>query len=44
MTPDGKTAYVTTASGVTPITLATGTPGTPIHVSGGRYQTIAITP
>jgi YVTN family beta-propeller protein len=47
-TPDGKTAYVTNgASGagntVTPINVATGTPGTPITV-GHEPMGIAITP
>jgi len=44
ITPNGKTAFVTTASGVTPINTATNTPGTPIHVPGAGYETIAITP
>src|SRR6516162_786704 len=49
ITPDGKTAYVTTASGtITPINTATGTPGKPIHIHGRNEQNrpdfIAITP
>ena len=45
ITPDGKTAYVTTGSGVTPISTATGTPGKPIHVVGSPFgHAIAITP
>ena len=45
ITPDGKTAYVTTGSGVTPISTATNTAGTPIHVVvGSVFQVIAITP
>jgi DNA-binding beta-propeller fold protein YncE len=44
ITPDGKTAYVNTGSGVTPISTATNTPGNPIHVPGGATGGIAITP
>jgi YVTN family beta-propeller protein len=49
ITPDGKTAYVTTGSTVTPINTATGTPGTPIHFAGpargpGIGAQIVITP
>jgi DNA-binding beta-propeller fold protein YncE len=45
ITPDGKTAYVTTGSGVTPISTATNTPGKPIHVVGSTFgHAIAITP
>jgi DNA-binding beta-propeller fold protein YncE len=33
ITPDGKTAYVTTGPGLTPISTATDTPGKPIKVS-----------
>ena len=50
ITPDGKTAYVTTGSTVTPINTATGTPGTPIHLAGrarsfgGFWGQIVITP
>jgi DNA-binding beta-propeller fold protein YncE len=47
LTPDGKTAYVTTGSGLTPISTATNTPGTPIKVgaspSGSCHQ-IVFTP
>jgi len=46
ITPDGKTAYVTTGPTVTPIKTATNTPGRPIHVGGlpsGSGQ-IVITP
>jgi len=45
VTPDGKTAYVTNTFGntVTPITVATSHPGTPITV-GGSPVGIAITP
>jgi YVTN family beta-propeller protein len=46
ITPDGKTAYVTNEGGsgsVTPITVATNTPGTPIAVGSEPYG-IAITP
>ena len=45
ITPDGRTAYVSSASDdtVTPITLATGAAGTPIHV-GSVAAGIAITP
>jgi DNA-binding beta-propeller fold protein YncE len=41
ITPDGKTAYVTTGSTVTPINTATNTPGKPIHIGAGQ---IVITP
>ena len=44
ITPDGKTAYVTTGSGVTPINTATNTPGKPIHVGNSSTPAIAITP
>ncbi len=49
ITPDGATAYVTNGRGrgqngsVTPINLATGTPGKPIPV-GDAPQAIAIDP
>ena len=44
ITPDGKTAYVTSVfDGVTPVNLATDTAGTPIPVAGGAAG-IAITP
>ena len=45
ITPDGKTAYVANSADatVTPINLATGTPGAPISV-GSYPQAIAITP
>jgi YVTN family beta-propeller protein len=44
ITPDGKTAYVTTGPSVTPVSTATNTPGTPIHVRGGLTWGIVITP
>ena len=49
ITPDGKTAYVTTGSTVTPINTATNTPGTPIHLRPARsfgsfWGQIVITP
>ena len=44
ITPDGKTAYVSTGSSVTPISTATGTPGKPIHVGGIGFQAMVITP
>ena len=49
ITPDGKTAYVTTGSTVTPINTATNKPGTPIHFAGpargpGIGAQIVITP
>jgi glucose/arabinose dehydrogenase len=46
ITPDGKTAYVTTRSGVTPISTAANTPGKPIRVRGANMfgENIAITP
>jgi YVTN family beta-propeller protein len=50
ITPDGKTAYVTTGETVTPINTATNTPGTPIHLAGlarhfgGFWGQIVITP
>jgi len=49
ITPDGKTAYVTTGSTVTPINTATDTPGTPIHLASrassfGFWGQIVITP
>jgi DNA-binding beta-propeller fold protein YncE len=44
ITPDGKTAYIATGSGVTPISTATGTPGKPIHVGSSSTPAIAITP
>jgi DNA-binding beta-propeller fold protein YncE len=47
ITPDGGTAYVTTRSGVTPISTATGIPGKPIPVDqGGNFvgENIAVTP
>ena len=48
ITPDGKTAYLTTGSSVTPVNTATGTPGKPIRVGLGRFGVsvpqIAITP
>jgi YVTN family beta-propeller protein len=44
ITPNGKTAYVTTSSGtVVPINLSTNTPGSAITVASG-LQEIAITP
>lgn len=45
ITPDGATAYLTTIFGgaVTPLDVATGTPGTPIPVGGYPYG-IAIAP
>ncbi len=49
ITPDGATAYVADENGlVVPVSLATGTPGTPINTgpvnsSGGPYR-LAITP
>ena len=42
ITPDGKTAYVATASGVTPISTATNKAGTPIQIAD--LTQIAITP
>jgi len=44
ITPDGKTAYVAcyAAGTVTPIAIATNTPGRPIHVGKGAF-TLAIT-
>src|SRR5215467_12400616 len=42
ITPDGRTAYVSNGSGLTPIHTATNTPGTPIRGGGGKP--IAITP
>ena len=44
ITPDGKTAYVSTGSSVTPISTATGTPGKPIHVGGIGFQAMVIKP
>ena len=49
ITPNGKTAYVTTDSSVTPVSTATNTPGRPIHIApsanGFDYPDfIAITP
>ena len=49
ITPDGKTAYATTGSDVTPISTATNTPGKPIHIAPGAGgpgypDFIAITP
>jgi len=44
ITPDGKTAYVMTGSGVTPISTATNKAGTTIHVGQGNLAQIAITP
>ena len=51
ITPDGKTAYVTTGTSVTPISTATNTPGKPIHLGkvnipggGGPGGQIVITP
>jgi DNA-binding beta-propeller fold protein YncE len=52
ITPDGKTAYVACGNAVTPIDLATGTPGKAIRVwhssAAGRYMgspgSIAIKP
>jgi DNA-binding beta-propeller fold protein YncE len=44
ITPDGKTAYVATGAGVTPINTATNTPGKPIHVSGAPWAVTAIAP
>ncbi len=43
ITPDGETAYVVVSGGVTPLTLATNTPGSPIPIVGGACG-IAITP
>ncbi len=43
ITPDGATAYVTALSGVvTPIDIATNTPGTAITVAGASFNGIAI--
>jgi DNA-binding beta-propeller fold protein YncE len=44
ITPDGKTAYVLSTSGVTPIDTATGKAGQAISVRGLDLQAIAITP
>jgi len=47
ITPDGKTAYLTTGSAVTPVNTATGTPGKPIYLGGHPVNYpdfIAITP
>ena len=51
ITPDGKTAYVTTGTSVTPVSTATNTPGKPIHLGkvnipggGGPGGQIVITP
>lgn len=45
ITPDGKTAYVATRSGVvTPITTATGRPGKPIKIDGVAPEAIVIAP
>jgi hyaluronoglucosaminidase len=48
ITPDGKTAYVTDPyyGTVTPVSTATNTPGTPIHLGGPRFGVgqIVITP
>ena len=35
ITPDGKTLYVAGPDAITPVSTATGTPGTPIRVSTG---------
>jgi YVTN family beta-propeller protein len=45
VTPDGKTAYVTNSGSgtVTPITVATNTPGSPITVGSNPYA-VAVTP
>jgi YVTN family beta-propeller protein len=44
-TPDGATAYVTNydAATITPIDVATGTPGAPISVGGAPFG-VAVTP
>jgi DNA-binding beta-propeller fold protein YncE len=47
ITPDGKTAYLTTGSTVTPVSTATGTPGKPIYLGGHPVNypdEIAVTP
>ena len=44
VTPDGKTAYVATYSGVIPLDLETKTPGVKIIVGGDGLYGIAITP
>jgi DNA-binding beta-propeller fold protein YncE len=44
MTPDGRTLYVADNGGtVTPVNVATGTPGTPIKVRPGPVA-LAVTP
>jgi YVTN family beta-propeller protein len=43
ITPDGKTAYVASSTGVTPIDLASGMAGTPITAGSGP-DAIAVTP
>jgi DNA-binding beta-propeller fold protein YncE len=37
ITPDGRTAYVSGRSTITPVELATGRPGPPISVGPGTY-------
>ena len=47
ITPDGKTAYLTTGSTVTPVNTATGRPGKPIYLGGHPVNYpdhIAVTP
>jgi DNA-binding beta-propeller fold protein YncE len=47
ITPDGKTAYLTTGSTVTPVSTATGKPGKPIYLGGHPVNypdDIAVTP
>lgn len=44
ITPNGKTAYVSSDTMVTPVNTATGAVGKAISVGGGSTQVIAITP
>jgi DNA-binding beta-propeller fold protein YncE len=44
VTPDGRTAYVSGDSGLTPIRTATGTAGPPITIGDDAISFIAVTP